>query len=100
MIPPMPPMVRKLPPPTAKGRAVFVMLVGQAFSPSGSGLARSPELWSVLPCCHAVGSITDGGFNVLRNRLPDLRHAEESGGGSDQARATRWRHRPAPERGQ
>jgi hypothetical protein len=33
---------------------IFVMLVGQAFSPSGSGLARSPELWSVLPRCHAV----------------------------------------------
>jgi hypothetical protein len=35
---------------------VFVMLIGQAFSPSGSGLARRPELWSVLPRYHAVGS--------------------------------------------
>jgi hypothetical protein len=65
-----------------------------------NGLARGSEPCSVLPRYHAVGSITDGGFNVLRNRLPDLRRAEESAGGSDQARATRGRHRPAPERGQ
>jgi 3'-5' exonuclease len=42
-------------------------------------------------------------FNGNTFDLPALqlfRRTEESAGGSDQARATRWRHRPAPDRGQ
>jgi hypothetical protein len=64
------------------------------------GLARGSELWCVLPRCHAVGSITDGGFNVLRNRLRDLRRAEESAGARIKQEQRASVHRPAPERGQ
>jgi hypothetical protein len=43
------------------------------FGLGGNGLARGSELWSVLWCCYAVGSIMDGGFNVLGNGLQVLR---------------------------
>src|SRR6266566_2723838 len=77
--------------------AGVAFVVGQVFSPSGSGLARNPELWSVLL---PVGSITDGGFNVLGNRLQILDRTEESEGDSDKARAACGRDRSAPDRGE
>jgi hypothetical protein len=46
---------------------------GSMVSLAGNGLARGSEPCSVLPRCHAVGSVTDGGSNVLGNRLQILR---------------------------
>jgi len=53
--------------------AVAVGFIVNGLAVGGNWLARGLELWSVLQRCHAVGSVTDGGHNVLGNRLQALR---------------------------
>ena len=60
-----------------------------------ANLATAPNY--MLYCDLATPLVTDGGRNVLGNRLQVARRTKESAGDSNQTRAPRWPHRWAPQ---